>query len=343
MRRILCATLIVSAVVSFASSVDASVGTKCPKAGQINQVRGTKCVRRNGRLVWIQFYSAPGAIGSVAFDPSNSSLAWTAPISWGNPVANYFAVEVRSSAQPIWRRAADLPINSYTATVSNLVAGVSYEFRVAAGNSYGIGGFATTPVATIGSVASPSGSSAVSPTQTTIATQNTIAQTTTTTTTVVGPRTNFGNGTFRVGADVSPGLYQSYTTGSCYWERMSGFSGSLSDIIANDNVSGRAIVEIKPSDVGFKSSRCGAWSPYSTNPTSSFGNGYWKVGGDVQPGTYRTTTASSCYWARLSGFGGELDDILDNDNADGTDVVVQILPGDYGFESSRCGTWTRIG
>jgi hypothetical protein len=95
--------------------------------------------------------------------------------------------------------------------------------------------------------------------------------------------------------------------------------------------------------VGFKSSRCGTWAPYSPSPVSSFGNGFWKVGGDIEPGIWRTTSASSCYWARLSGFSGKLDDILANDNADGSTVTVQIFPSDDGFQSSRCGTWTRIG
>ena len=34
----------------------------------------------------------------------------------------------------------------------------------------------------------------------------------------------------------------------------------IGDIIANDNVEGRAIVEIGPGDVGFVSSGCGTWT-----------------------------------------------------------------------------------
>lgn len=333
-NRFVASALALSLFVATPSAADASAGRKCTKVGQVDQSRGLKCVRKKGKLTWVSIGVAPGEIRSIVFNESTYSLSWGNPITWGNPVATYFAIEVRSSAQPTWRRIADLPINNLSASLSNLVGGVTYEFRVAAGNPIGVGGFATTPSITIGWVGTTTTTTVAGATTTT-----TIVQTTTTT---QGQRTTFGNGTFRVGADVAPGLYQSSTSGSCYWERMSGFSGSLSDILANENVTGRAIVEIKSSDVGFKSSRCGSWSPYSPNPTSSFGGGFWKVGGDVQPGTYKTTTASSCYWARLSGFGGELDDILDNDNADGNEVIVQILPGDYGFQSSRCGTWTRI-
>lgn len=45
----------------------------------------------------------------------------------------------------------------------------------------------------------------------------------------------------------------------CYWERLSGFGGQLEDIIANGNPSGQAIVTIAPTDVAFKSQRCGTW------------------------------------------------------------------------------------
>jgi hypothetical protein len=37
-----------------------------------------------------------------------------------------------------------------------------------------------------------------------------------------------------------------------------------------------------------------------------------------------------------------LDDIIANNNTD-DQVVVQIDSSDKGFESTRCGTWTKIG
>ena len=340
MKKLRVATLVVALTIPFlAAEADASVGGKCAKAGRVDQLRGLKCVRRGGKLTWTQFYVVPGAVGGVWFSNVNSTLTWSNPATWGNPVASYFAVDVRSSLVPVWTRIADLPNNRTSASLSNMTVGVSYEFRVAAGSSFGLGAFGYSQPTVFGST----GVGTTATTTTTIGSQQTTTTSTTTTTVAQTQRTSFGNGTFRVGTDIQPGLYQSSTTGSCYWERMSGFSGSLDDIIANENVTGRAIVQIKSTDAGFKSSRCGAWSPYSPFPTSSFGAGVWKVGEDIAPGMYRTTSANRCYWARLSGFGGELDDILDNDNADGSDVVVQILPGDAGFESSRCGTWTKVG
>lgn len=68
-----------------------------------------------------------------------------------------------------------------------------------------------------------------------------------------------GSGVYRVGEDIQPGTYRSEAD-SCYWARLAGFSGSLGDIIANDNVSGTAYVTIAPSDAAFETSRCGDWT-----------------------------------------------------------------------------------
>ena len=70
-----------------------------------------------------------------------------------------------------------------------------------------------------------------------------------------------GDGTYIVGVDIAAGVWRSDGTGSCYWERQSGFSGGgVDDIIANDNSDGPTIVQISASDKGFKSSRCGTWT-----------------------------------------------------------------------------------
>lgn len=68
-----------------------------------------------------------------------------------------------------------------------------------------------------------------------------------------------GSGIYLVGSDIQPGTYRSSTQGSCYWARLSGTSGEFGDIIANDNVTGQAIVTIQPSDVAFESNDCGEW------------------------------------------------------------------------------------
>lgn len=72
---------------------------------------------------------------------------------------------------------------------------------------------------------------------------------------------NFGGGTKLVGIDIQPGTYvtSSIDGFSCSWERLSDVSGDFSAIIANSNLlpGAQGLVEIKPSDVAFKSSGCG--------------------------------------------------------------------------------------
>lgn len=65
------------------------------------------------------------------------------------------------------------------------------------------------------------------------------------------------------------------------------------------------------------------------------------VGQTMEPGTWKTRTGvKDCYWSRNTGGG----DIIDNNFVgfapDG--VTVTVFAGE-GFESSRCGTWTKIG
>lgn len=89
----------------------------------------------------------------------------------------------------------------------------------------------------------------------------------------------------------------------------------------------------------------GNWPTPPASPTAdSFGDGTWRVGTEIQPGTYRALGDGSgmhCYWERLSGFSG----LTKDDIAVGVDtppVVVTIEPTDAGFKSSSCGKWTKV-
>ena len=143
-----------------------------------------------------------------------------------------------------------------------------------------------------------------------------------------------------------PGTYRnSDSTATCYWARLSGFGGGLGDIIANDVSDSTQTVTISSTDAGFESNDCGTWTlaPVSGSPSTTFGSGVWIVGVDILPGTYRNSdSTATCYWARLSGFGGGLGDIIANDVSDSTQTVT-ISSTDAGFESNDCGTWARIG
>jgi len=82
-------------------------------------------------------------------------------------------------------------------------------------------------------------------------------------------------------------------------------------------------------------------TPQETTPAvASFGNGTHIVGTDIVAGTYRSQGTRTCYWARLSGFGGELDDVLANGNS--APEIVTISASDAAFETSGCGQWVAV-
>lgn len=73
---------------------------------------------------------------------------------------------------------------------------------------------------------------------------------------------NGDGGMYKVGTDIAPGTYKS--TGNtaddnCYWERTKDAEHGLNSLIANDNVTGTAVVTISPGDAYFKTTGCGEW------------------------------------------------------------------------------------
>lgn len=68
-------------------------------------------------------------------------------------------------------------------------------------------------------------------------------------------------GMFKVGTDIAPGTYKSSgnTDDSCYWERTKDAEQGLDSVIANNNVTGTAVVTISSTDAYFKTTGCGDW------------------------------------------------------------------------------------
>ena len=168
---------------------------------------------------------------------------------------------------------------------------------------------------------------------------------------VRGPRTQFTSGTHLVNTDIAAGRYFSDPTSGCYWERLSGLGGSLSEIISSEFIgynAGQWIVDVAGSDRAFKTDpSCGTWfrSARPAPPANTITPGMWLVNQQLSAGTYRTTASSGCYWARLRNFGGRLDGIIANDFvSEGGSVTVSITFGDAGFEADpSCGpSWTRV-
>lgn len=73
---------------------------------------------------------------------------------------------------------------------------------------------------------------------------------------------------------------------------------------------------------------------------STFGDGLYQVGKDIQAGQYHTTgtVGSNCYWAKLRS--SNTSDIADNNLSPGPQTVVIDSP--Y-FTSRGCAAWTKVG
>ncbi|OLF11361.1 hypothetical protein BU204_30295 [Actinophytocola xanthii] len=72
-----------------------------------------------------------------------------------------------------------------------------------------------------------------------------------------------------------------------------------------------------------------------------FYEGTFRVGVDVQPGTYAVEQASAgCYWARLD----ETGETIDNNFVEGASrVEATISASDYSFHNEGCGQWRKVG
>ncbi len=161
----------------------------------------------------------------------------------------------------------------------------------------------------------------------------------------------FDDGKHEVGKDIKAGTYRTKggdgSNFGCYWARLSGFSGELDEIIANNGsyTNGSQVITIADTDKGFETRGCGKWYAELDQVTKSkttFGDGMLIMGTDIEPGTYKNSGAKdqySCYWVRLNGFSGKFEDIITNEI--GGNTIVTIAATDKGFSSSGCGTWVK--
>ena len=165
---------------------------------------------------------------------------------------------------------------------------------------------------------------------------------------IVGPRTRFGPGQYRVNSDIAAGRYYSAPSAGCYFERQSGFGETEDDILANEFLeydAGQWIVDIRSSDLGFQTNGdCGIW--YNTprgGAQAPVGAGMWLVGSQVRAGTYRASTLPNCYWERLRSFSSTIGEVIANDLVGGGGTrMVSIRSTDAGFSTNEeCGPWTR--
>ncbi|RDH76577.1 hypothetical protein DVS77_20695 [Mycolicibacterium moriokaense] len=78
------------------------------------------------------------------------------------------------------------------------------------------------------------------------------------------PMASFGDGTYAVGTDIAPGVYQSagpVEGGVCYWKR-----ANNDGIVANAMSKKPQTVQIEAGDTTFKSSECQEWQKTDAAP-----------------------------------------------------------------------------
>lgn len=151
---------------------------------------------------------------------------------------------------------------------------------------------------------------------------------------------SFEPGMYLVGTaagQIPPGIYEGKGE-SCYWERLSGLGGSLSDIIANDGPDGKFYLEVQDTDMALSLSRCSILPVDKVPAPPAFLThlepSMYLVGRDIEAGLYQGS-GESCYWERLKNVAGGLDAIIANDGPEGN-FFVQISPTDFAFCINRC-------
>jgi hypothetical protein len=173
----------------------------------------------------------------------------------------------------------------------------------------------------------------------------------------------FGPGTHPTSGPggVPPGLYHLFEYNNCSVTASGssphnvgtpGFAGS-----ADYGYAGPLYFQVRPDDTSVDNEGCllrladSVWDKkFPPDINDGFGNGMYRVGVEVPPGTYKTggSLAGFCGWSRLSNFNNDASSVLQSGhvwNYEGSinTNTVTIQPTDVGFGSSGCLAWTKIG
>ena len=145
-------------------------------------------------------------------------------------------------------------------------------------------------------------------------------------------------GTYEVGKDIDPGVYQGEASeGSyCYWARLSRPQEDPDSVIASALREGPFYVEILESDAAFTSD-CDltrlACVQHPDPPPTTVTTGMHLVGKDIGPGRYSGIAPADqfCFWQRLSCVTGEVECSADW-GLSGGEYVVDVAPSDFAVE-----------
>lgn len=146
----------------------------------------------------------------------------------------------------------------------------------------------------------------------------------------------YGEGMYKVGTDIPEGEYFVYCTNSmfCYFEVASDSSGTLTSIVANDNIATFAFVTVKTGQYlkvsGGKFIKAADASVPGPDANGNYGAGMYRVGTDIPAGEYKITCTGNlwCYIEVSSDSSGTLSSIVSNDNID-TFAYITVSEGQY--------------
>ena len=140
------------------------------------------------------------------------------------------------------------------------------------------------------------------------------------------------------GGQVAPGSYTTAGDG-CSWGRYDGSGNRL----GGEQFTGREIMTLRAGDASVVTSGLCQWVPLTPSPVSipSNGDAAYRVGIEIQPGTYQAAGGSGCYWAVTNGFDGSDASVVRGAIPSGA-ATVTILAGDVGFEARSCGPWAPV-
>lgn len=108
----------------------------------------------------------------------------------------------------------------------------------------------------------------------------------------------------------------------------------------------QAPVALLPVSEGAVPARAAAAPAMPVGPVTSFGDGKYVVGEDIEPGTYKTAGAEDgvfryCYWERQKNTDGDFNSIITNGGGDGP-TTVTIKNSDGAFQTQGCKTWQKV-
>ena len=141
----------------------------------------------------------------------------------------------------------------------------------------------------------------------------------------------YAEGMYRVGTDIPAGEYIVMSDGGfgAYYEVTNTASGGIDNIIANGNTTYNVYITVSAGQY-IKVNR-GVLYPVNNAPDiKTDGAGMFKVGKDIQAGTYNiiSTSDTSAYYAITNSSSGKVDSIVDNGNFNGNRIVT-VTNGQY--------------